>query len=312
MDVFGNSIVSADWLELVNIDSVDTVMDTLTQLALEVLFNGKLIVLERQCKDQLPLGKYHEISDVLCKSSKHVPTTNIVSERDMAILDLILKLKPAASILSVEAIVLWLNNKPSKWLDSLTDEMKNKVLDEARENADSIYAKFKEREQAVKDKKMEVWKQKRDEKMKKEEKARKAKVAASNKICEFGGVWTLKSFKRNVKKYSVAGKLKAAVLAQLKFHDVVLKSNGRRELFCVTKKGKAYTLSELESHLKEVLEMNQMNESDEYENVAEDADAINEIQYNIDDIKDTVEKQKIDLQKKRDDAKRKLSNTTTK
>ena len=80
-----------------------------------------LIILERQCKDNLPGGKFWEPSETLAKKSNNVPTSNIVSERDMGILDYVQHLKPNVSTLAVEATVMWVNNKTGDWLSGLPE-----------------------------------------------------------------------------------------------------------------------------------------------------------------------------------------------
>ena len=60
--------------------------------ALELLCIFMLLILERQCEDQLPGGIYWE-EDVTKWSN--VPATNMVGERDFAVLDLLVRQKPA-------------------------------------------------------------------------------------------------------------------------------------------------------------------------------------------------------------------------
>ncbi|WAR18170.1 hypothetical protein MAR_000008 [Mya arenaria] len=45
-----------------------------------------------------------------------VPTTNSCSDRDFAQLDVLMRLKPAASIECLESIIMWTNNETSAWL----------------------------------------------------------------------------------------------------------------------------------------------------------------------------------------------------
>lgn len=62
----------------------DPVIETYTQMALELALGGMLLILKRQAKDQLPGGKFFDppIADQFRASS--VPTTNTCSERDLA------------------------------------------------------------------------------------------------------------------------------------------------------------------------------------------------------------------------------------
>ena len=61
----------------------------MTQQSLEVIFHAMLIILERQCVDQLPGGKYWQPRESIAMAATNVPTTNKASESDFAILDLL-------------------------------------------------------------------------------------------------------------------------------------------------------------------------------------------------------------------------------
>ena len=91
--------------------------DTLTQQALEMCMYSLLLVLERLSHDQLPGGKYFSPSDSVKKTCKNVSKTNEISEADFAILDLLIRKKPNASINALGALVMWSQNKTMKLLD---------------------------------------------------------------------------------------------------------------------------------------------------------------------------------------------------
>lgn len=73
---------------------MDIEFDGLTKVALELVCLEMLILVERQGETQLPGGKYHNPSSTLKASASNVPKTNVVGERDMAILDNLLREKP--------------------------------------------------------------------------------------------------------------------------------------------------------------------------------------------------------------------------
>lgn len=86
-------------------------LETLPQEALEIIFNSWIILFERQAQDQLPGRKYASPSPELLAQAANVPATDMASERDFGVFDLLLHLKPAASLIYHEALVLWTNNK---------------------------------------------------------------------------------------------------------------------------------------------------------------------------------------------------------
>ena len=71
-------------------------VEVLTQEVLELIFHSWIILLERQAKDQLPGGKYSNPSPDLQTQVKNVPATNMASERDFGLFDLLLRSKPSA------------------------------------------------------------------------------------------------------------------------------------------------------------------------------------------------------------------------
>lgn len=97
-------------------------LDSLTQTFLEALMHGLLLILERQVQDQLPGGKYFKPSQSQLTAAANVPTSNVVSERDFGCLDLLMRMKLSAKTFSLEALIMWANNKTSDWLKQLKDE----------------------------------------------------------------------------------------------------------------------------------------------------------------------------------------------
>ena len=92
------------------------------------------ILFERQAQDQLPGGKYASPSSERLAQAANVPATNMASERDFGVFHLLLHLKPAARLISHEALVMWTNNKTTTWLNSLSPEDREKCMADARAN----------------------------------------------------------------------------------------------------------------------------------------------------------------------------------
>ncbi|XP_050406897.1 uncharacterized protein LOC126822195, partial [Patella vulgata] len=109
----------------------DSQLDSLTVIALELLSAQLLIILERQAATQLPGGN-------------NVPTTNVISERDMAILDNLLRIKPSSSTMSLETILMWTRNKPSVWLETMSENEKDNVLKHAMKFGPTYVKNFRE------------------------------------------------------------------------------------------------------------------------------------------------------------------------
>ena len=94
--------------------------DATTQEILEILFSAFSSLISRLVEDHLLDGKYHNLSAKLIAETKSVPTTNVISERDFAKLDRFLREIPNASTLSLEAMIMFTNNKTASWLNTKT------------------------------------------------------------------------------------------------------------------------------------------------------------------------------------------------
>ncbi len=127
----------------------DEEMEILTQQALELICAGMLVILERQAEEQLDGGSLSNPSDNLQLQASNVPQHNMASERDFALFDNQLRFRPSATLLCIEAIIMWVHNKPSKWLQSLPETLKDKYFEEARENYALIKGKLNERKQKM-------------------------------------------------------------------------------------------------------------------------------------------------------------------
>ena len=111
----------------------------------------------------------------------------MASERDFGVLDLLLHLKPAARLISHEALVMWTNNKTTAWLNSLSPEDKEKCMADARANIGAILARYKERKENIFQQRKEKLLEKQRAKEEAERKLRQQKLNLVNGIAELGG-----------------------------------------------------------------------------------------------------------------------------
>lgn len=134
----------------------DADMHAMCIQALEFISCGILQILELQCKDHLPGGKFWQLDATTQEAFENVPSTNMIGERDFAILDMLIRKKPNARIASLEAVIMWTNNKTSQWVHSLDDDTRGKLLAEARARSPKLLEKFKARTEKLK---REKWNQ---------------------------------------------------------------------------------------------------------------------------------------------------------
>ena len=85
--------------------------DAIVEELLCVLFSAFCSLLQCLVEDHLPEGKFDGASETLIRDTVSVPKMNTVSERDFAQLDRLLREIPNSSILSLEAMILFSNDK---------------------------------------------------------------------------------------------------------------------------------------------------------------------------------------------------------
>ena len=119
-------------------------LDLVTQEILQIIFHAFSSLLFRLVSDHLPGGVLNKASLLLKSETQSVPQTNVVSERDFAKLDRLLREKPNASTLSLEAVVLFTNNETAAWLNSKTQTEIKQLLQRARSAAPEFKRLYQE------------------------------------------------------------------------------------------------------------------------------------------------------------------------
>ena len=110
--------------------------DSITRHMLLSLFKAFTLLLDRVLTDLVPVTQAEkERKKIVRAETASIPATNCLSERDFAKFNQLLREKPHASILALEAHILFTNNRTSKWLDKKSDIEKEKLMEEARRNA---------------------------------------------------------------------------------------------------------------------------------------------------------------------------------
>jgi hypothetical protein len=213
-----------------------------------------LLVLERQAQDQLPGGKYHQPSEAMKKQAASVPTTNTISERDFAILDILIRTKPAANVSTLESLIMWGNNGTAKRLLSQNKWEQEEIMKKARTSVPDLIARFKRRREEIRQRRVEALAKKQEELHQKKARQQALKVKTTNKLTDLTGrVWESETEAiAELDKLPNAEK-KAAVVSQISFHKNVLKSKGPKTLClysrAVGKKRRNIPLDKLQAQL---------------------------------------------------------------
>ena len=87
--------------------------------------------------------------------------------------DVLLKTRPNATTVALEAVIMWGNNKSSDWLDDKPQEQRTKYFEETRSNVKQIKLKMKARRQQI----LQERKKKMQYKMERKKQMRKRKAS---------------------------------------------------------------------------------------------------------------------------------------
>lgn len=190
------------------------------------------------------------------ESLSHVPKTSKVAERDFGILDYLIRQKPAATMVALESQIMWINNKPKKWLDSLSAEEKRKVMERARKSYGPTMKIFLERKKKVKEQHIANLKAKQRKKEEKDAKEREDKINLTDRLTALGGLWRAENVSTRLQKISLESKKIDALFTQLQYNKKVLNCKGKPDLFSKTHKGERLTSKHMMMNLMSVLQLN--------------------------------------------------------
>ena len=229
--------------------------DATAQELLEVLCNAFSALLSRLVQDHLPGGAHCNPSAELINETKSVSKTNVVSERDFGKLDRLLREKPNATTLSLEAMILFSNNKTMNWLTSKSPEEVQHLLQTARKIAPEFRRLFKERKQNILEARIRALHEKQHALEAARIKQLRLKENHTKDIVQYG-LWQSKEdiAEGVAKERSKTAKL-SALKVQFNFRKRVLdqRSYRHKELFLFSKGGQQYTVKELMDNLAKLI-----------------------------------------------------------
>ena len=119
-----------------------------------------------------------------------MPKTNVCVERDFGMLDRIMNIKPSASVVAIEAMIMATKNRTCQWARALPQHERDKYMSWAKESKESQRKQYADR---VK----KLWEERQD-KIRERKKTDEDKLQTSNEqnqdvyrevheVC--GGVW---------------------------------------------------------------------------------------------------------------------------
>ncbi|XP_072170908.1 uncharacterized protein [Diadema setosum] len=195
-----------------------------------------------------------ETTDDQRASTKSVAKHNKFAERVFAYLDHLMRVRPNATLLGLEATIMFSLNKTSEWLKSLPDQEAKKLISTARKHSRKLKAQFKERVESIRQQKREAMKEKEREKQRREEK-RQADLEFYTQEIQYYGLWqSEREVEEMVNSFRSDNDKVKALKSQLRFRQHVLRQTASRpEVYNFSSKGTAHSWQTLQSNVKELV-----------------------------------------------------------
>ena len=207
------------WAALVTPSS----LDALVQQLLQAVFKSLELLAQRMLKDHLPGGKWEKVNDTTSRmETQSVSKTNTVSERDFAKFNRLLREKPHASTLALEAHILFSSNRTAEWLQEKNASEREILLQKARRLAPTHKKQFKMRLTEIHDQRRQALEKREEERRRREQKILLEKERLTNEIVVTGLWQTPDQVEGELSKLRTEKAKKDALKSQLKFRKTVL------------------------------------------------------------------------------------------
>ena len=186
-----------------------------------------------------------------------VPKTNVVSERDFGQLDRLLRSKPNASMLAIEAQIMLANNRPLDWLSFRTPEEQSAILEVARQLVPEHKRLQKARLSAINEYRLKTVQAKQQAHQQREQRRVAEAETITQQLARIpGGLWTTGDGIAEGLAELPTNKAKVdALKCQLKFRKKILVQQAPHTLFAFSKAGKPFSIAELKANLLRLLEL---------------------------------------------------------
>ncbi len=231
--------------------------DGMTIELLQLLFQAFYICTKRLLADHLPGGKFHSLleDEQMVFETKSVPTTNVTPERNFAMLDRLLREKPNANMIALEALILYSNNQSPMWLEKMSTKDKDRLFTAARSLAPIIRSKFKKRQEEMQTKRLNNLLKKENELAKKQRQAMIEKENLTKEISKVGLWSTPVEVETGLDCLTTKTAKVKALKLQLQFRQKVISQvHIDTSVFKFSQNGKPHPITKLKENLCKLLE----------------------------------------------------------
>jgi len=232
-----------------------SVYDATAQELLEVIFGAFSSLISRLVEDHLPNGKYDNPSAELVAETKSVPTTNVISERDFAQLDRFLREKPNATTLSLEAMIMFSNNKTASWLHTKTLKEREELMKKARSVTPEFKQLYRVRRQQLLEARASLLQAKRLQLERLQAKKQREKEGLVQEIVKYGLWQSKQQVSEQLLKLKTKKEKVAALKLQLDFRKKVLEQKHvDKSVFFMTKNKQQLPVEVITDNLCQLLD----------------------------------------------------------
>nr|XP_054753364.1 uncharacterized protein LOC129259117 [Lytechinus pictus] len=233
---------------------VNPELDEMTKQILELVFLTFCQVTEKMLADHLPSGSHTAMNEKKKRETASVPKTNVGVERDFGMLDRLMRLKPAASTMVYEGVIMNVRNRTREWRKGLTEMKREEYMEYSRKSVKAQREEYARRvktlwanREAKRKSKKQIAQEREDR-----NKVRTEKVYASVRS-KCGGIW-LSETELNSQLEGVDDKHAIEMLqSQLQARRHVFGEKNVEGNLNISVKGRRKSLSELKQSLRSVL-----------------------------------------------------------
>ena len=225
-------------------------LDPLVEQILVACFKSIELLVERVLED------LHPAEEAERSQTLSVKKTNTVSERDFGQLDRLIREKPHATTLALEAHIIFSNNKTASWFTSQSTEVQSELMETARKMTQKHKRKFKERLTMIQLKRTELLKEREQVKQATEQRLLLQKEKITSDMIHYGLWQSVEDVDKHLQEATSESKKREALKAQLRFRKTVLQQlyPANKDVYKFSKKGEGqFNSAKLSSHLIQLI-----------------------------------------------------------
>jgi len=186
-------------------------------IILQHIFTAWLKIVNVAAAEHMKGGRFEVITEELAAETSSVPSHNKFPERVFAFLDALTKFRPVVSTLCNESYIMFSLNKTGEWLDSLTVDKRNEILQKTRSEGLDLREKYKQRVKQIEQFRQDALRKKRDEVKRKREKDLKERGLIVDDVNYYGFWQYPDAVDEMLRSFKSPAEAKKALKAQIRF-----------------------------------------------------------------------------------------------